>query len=151
VSVGEEYLKAKHGMTDKRAIVIVISARDCPNCEELIGAMNTRVQDFEQAGAFAVAAAYTSSSDPSVDLDVDNAAAVLYGLDHWPMEAWPITNDQEGYLRGLGEFPQLIVVRMSDMAIHTLSIGAFGSNGYANADELLDTIKSFPDAAPAEE
>lgn len=149
INIGEEYLKAKHNSDNtNRAIVFFVSADNCPNCVLLSNKIAGSAQELTEAGARLIGVAYTDAGNASVQLSLEEAESILEH-EQWPMQ-FPVANDQEENLRGVSQFfPQLIVVRMSDMKIYTVGDGDFGgNNGYASADELVAAIQGFPEIEP---
>ena len=92
-----------------------------------------------------LATAYTSldaqPEDP--DLTIEEAGQLLIGTDGWPIE-WPFTNDEEGHLRDTTlPFPHMFVINLATMEIVSARDNVFGSNGYDDVQDLIDTISAF--------
>ncbi len=99
---------------------------------------------MDNAGAVMLAAAYTDLNDASVILDLDDAGALLVGEDGWPYEVWPFTNDAEEYLRSTTmAFPHMFVINLETMEVISAREGVFGSNGYDDVQDLIDTISAL--------
>jgi hypothetical protein len=141
IDIGHAYLEVEHSQADYKSLVIVISARNCSSCEELTTAIATRKDDFDSAGAFMVSMARRDLQDADApDFSIEEAYDVVEA-EGWPVESWPVTNDQEGYLPR--EFdsgnPWLVIVSFTDMVVRIRSNLAF----YPDEDgvaEMLDYL-----------
>ncbi|MBW2276593.1 MAG: hypothetical protein JRF63_03815 [Deltaproteobacteria bacterium] len=142
INVGQIYLEAKHGVTDTKAIVIVIGAENCPSCSTLISAMTERIPDFEAAGALMIGMARRDlqgvPEDP--DFTMDKAYEVLEAED-WPVDQWYSISDEENYIPVSFDVapPWLIIVRVSDMIVMTASNVAVSPND-DGVQDLLDYL-----------
>lgn len=138
IHVADEYLKAKHGASDNRAIVIIVSAHNCPGCAVLMEAVNERVDDFDAAGATFIGVAWCDNLDINdCDFDIDTTELVL-ASEGWPTNKWPVTNDAEGHLRPeFGDaYPSAIVIRLSDMQVRLVDTAP-------TAEALLALVQGF--------
>lgn len=145
VNMGEEYLAAAHGKTATKAIVVIVSARNCSNCATLMSAMAGRADALEEAGALPIAVARRifmgSPEDP--DLTLEEAEEAL-GDEGWPLDRWVVTNDEEHHLsRSFDEAnPWTIVVRVRDMRVMSVSNQAFSPND-EGVRALIEYISNF--------
>lgn len=141
VNVGSVYLDAKHGMSDTRSFVVVVSAKNCQSCITLINAIAARKEEFEEAGAYMIVMARRDQyamGDPDLSLDEAYAVAVEDG---WPVESWPVINDEEYYFSS--EFdtvaPWVVVVSVSDMVVQVRDTTSFvGEEGVVALLNYLD-------------
>jgi len=144
ISASNIYLDAKHGLTNTRSIIIVVSAENCSTCTILISAIKNRAADFEAAGAFMVGMARRSltGSTEDPDFDLDKAELVL-ASESWPLE-WPITNDEEGYLSRTFDTatPWVVVVDVRDMKVKVASNQRFTPDP-SGVEDLLQYIDKF--------
>lgn len=144
ISAEQIYLDAKHGLTDTRSLIIVVSAENCSTCAIVISALKNRAAEFEAAGAYMMAMARRSltGSTEDPDFDLDKAELVL-ARESWPL-TWPITNDEEGYLSRTFDTatPWIIVVDVSDMRVKVASNQRFTPDP-SGVEELLSYIKEF--------
>jgi hypothetical protein len=127
INVGQIYLEAKHGQSDTRAIVIVVSARNCTNCIALINAIADRAAQFEEAGAYMIVMARRDQyamTDPDLTLDQAYEVAVEDG---WPVESWPVINDEEYYFSSSFDnvAPWVIVVGVEEMMVGVANTSTF--------------------------
>jgi hypothetical protein len=139
IHIADEYLKAKHGVTGYRSIIIVVSADRCPGCAALMEEVNERAEEFEAAGTLFIGAVWCDNLDlDDCDFDIDKTEIVLES-EGWPLDKWPITNDEEEHLRKeFGEvYPSVIVTRLNDMRVMLIDYGP-------SADTLLELVETFP-------
>jgi hypothetical protein len=119
INVGDFYLDAKHGLSDRTAAVFVVGAENCPSCAVLIQDLVDRADEIDDAGAVMIDATFCDNLDHTdCNFDLDRAEAVALS-EGWPGERWLITNDEEGYIRPLYQdsFPTIITARLSDMKV----------------------------------
>jgi hypothetical protein len=140
IDVNSVYLDSKHGMSDTRALIIVVSAKNCNSCITLINAIADRAAQFEEAGAYMVVLARRDQyamNDPDLTLDQAYEVAVEDG---WPVESWPVINDEEYYFSS--EFdtvaPWVVVVSVKDMVVQVRDTTSFvGEYGVIDLLEYL--------------
>jgi len=142
INVGQVHLEAKHGATEHKSIVVIVSAEECPACVELIGNMIERKDEFDAAGAFMIAMARRSlhgaADDP--DFDLEKAYDVLQHED-WPVESWHVINDEEDYLPLAVDDgpPWKIIISVEDMVVQVMSNITFGTKE-SGVSEMLDYL-----------
>jgi hypothetical protein len=136
-NAGELYLEVLNGLSDKKAIVMVLSGTGCPACLDLIAEIAALKGLFESDAVMIGAAV----ADPSMSqpFTIDEAVDLLVGNDGWPAD-WMVTNDIEGYLQGYESFPWVVVVRTSDMQVVSHSNQTYSE---ANVTDLLALVQSF--------
>lgn len=139
INVGELHLGIKHGVSDDKALVIILTGDGCAGCYELVQALAARQAEFEDAAVMlGMCHGDLAAEEPYT---LDEAEQTLVEQDGWPAE-WLLTNDAEQHLpiveyQGL---PWVVVVRLSDMRVMVRSNMDFAA---ANVDELLALIQSF--------
>ncbi|MDJ0764787.1 MAG: hypothetical protein QNJ97_17535 [Myxococcota bacterium] len=142
VNIGEEYLKKQHGLSDKKAIVIVFVTERCPGCPTLIKELTEDIAKRDALNKLALiyGVAYIGSDVNELDWAVSKLTK--YG---WPVSMWPATNDAEQRVRLLEvSFPWIMVINLENMNVHTQATGTFEAGyHFKNVDELLRTIEAF--------
>ncbi|MCP4674231.1 MAG: hypothetical protein GY854_01670 [Deltaproteobacteria bacterium] len=145
INVGDVYLGSKHAESAAKAIVIVVSARNCPTCGTLMSAIESIGDEFDAAGAMMIAMARRDLKGNPEDPDFPISEAELV-LDHegWPVEKWFVINDAEGYLERTYDVgtPWTIVVDVKSMVVRSVSNEEF-SPSIAGAEKLLQFVKGF--------
>ncbi len=119
LNMGDYYLDAKHQLSDRAAVVFVVSAENCPSCAVLMQDLLNRADEIDDEGAAMINVTYCDNlnrTDCAFDLDRAEAVALAEG---WPGGMWPVTNDEEGYIRPLFQdaFPVMITARLKDMQV----------------------------------
>ncbi len=145
INVGDVYLGAKHGETDTKAIVLVVSARNCPACGVLMSAIETMSDEFDAAGAMMVAMARRDLQGVAEEPDFPlNEAEQVLEHEGWPVDQWFVINDAEGYLERTYDVgtPWVIVVDVKSMEVRSVSNEEF-SPSMAGAEKLLQFVKGF--------
>ena len=143
VDASQVYLDAKHGLSDTRSLVIIVSARNCQSCLVLINAIAPRADEFDDAGAYMIMMARKDQYDlDGPDLTLDEAYAVAEH-DSWPVERWPVINGEEYFLST--EFddiaPWFVIVGVKDMVVRVKDPYAFTTDANGVSD-LLDYLNS---------
>lgn len=145
LNIGEEYLKAKNGLSETKALVIVVSAEHCPSCATLISALATRKDDFQEGSPLMIGMARRDlqglPDDP--DFSLDKAEQVLLS-ERWQGKEWFVTNDAEDYLDTVFDVgtPWIVVVEMKTMIVRSRSNEEFSPDG-KGVEKLLSLIESF--------
>jgi len=144
INIGEEYLQAKYGIKDTKAIVFIFSAGSCRYCVQYITALMERTEDVEEAGIFLVGLTWRDLRDKSIIYDILEAENVMEYHDNWLVDKWPITNDESLILRSTYDvaFPLTIVVRASDMRVMETDPYAFSSDAFG-VQNLISMVESF--------
>jgi hypothetical protein len=135
-NVGELYLEAKNGLTDKKALLLFISGQECPACFSMIEGINERKADLEAIAEIIA----VNRGEPALELvyDLDEAVDVMSDQG-WPSD-WPITNDVEDYVLGFENFPWIVLVRLSDMQVIEMSNDKYSSS---NVSALINDIEDL--------
>jgi hypothetical protein len=125
INIGELFLKTKHGnaqalqdewgVSEPKALVLVISAKACPYCPSTISDVVAMRAEFESSGALMVGVCRNTMGSDDV-LSLEEADQILVDDDFWP-EDLHRTNDAERHLLLVNAFPQAAVIRLSDMKI----------------------------------
>ncbi len=145
INIGQEYLNAKHGKSNAKAVVIVVSSKGCTNCMKLISALNDRADDFDQAGAIMIAMARRvfrgSPDDP--DLSIEQVDNVLLE-EGWLVDRWPVINDEEHYFDTSFDdaTPWIAVVDIENMMAMSVSLYTFSPDAQG-VEDLLGFIRGF--------
>jgi hypothetical protein len=126
---------------EKKALVIVVSARNCPACAELIMAISPKEAEYESV-AVMVGMCFTELGGDGEDLTLNEAEIIMLFDDQWP-EKWFITNEHGEMPSDAEEgFPSVTVVRLSDMeVIEDVTIGFYIAE--KGAEQLLDKIRDL--------
>ncbi len=146
INFGDVYLEAKHGMTDYRAIVIIISAKNCTGCTELIYSMEKQAAAFEDAGALLIGMARRDlnglPSEP--DFSLDQAEDTLR-YENWKLDEWYVTNDPEHHFSEKYDTdnPWTVIISTKDMLVRSLSNNAFGTRP-EGVEDMLSFIRGLP-------
>jgi hypothetical protein len=143
INIGEQYLATKHGVSDRRSVVVVVSAEGCSQCALLIRHMAERADEFDEAGALMIGMARSVLGGAGPDFTLDEAAATL-AAERWPMARWHIINDEEYYFDASFESnnPWLVVVSLADMRIVSLGNDTFPANA-SGVSKLLTLLTSL--------
>ncbi|MCU0661538.1 MAG: hypothetical protein MUC50_04350 [Myxococcota bacterium] len=143
INVGEEYLAAKHDASDRRSIVILVSAEGCSQCTLLIRYLAEQADDFDAAGAMMIGMARAALGGQGPDFTLEEAVATLAG-ERWPMDRWYVINDEEYFFDESFESnnPWLAVVSLADMRIVSLGNEDFQASS-AGIAELLSLVNSL--------
>ncbi|MBW2459410.1 MAG: hypothetical protein JRI68_33265 [Deltaproteobacteria bacterium] len=142
INLGDVHLEAKHGTAGPKAIVIVVSAENCPSCTSLINAMTTKVTEFADAGAMMIGMARRDLlADPTnEDFDLDKAESTLRA-EKWPTNDWHVINDEEDYLDTSFDVntPWVILIGTKDMVVESAANDDFSPDP-AGVTKLLNEI-----------
>ncbi|HUT76495.1 MAG TPA: hypothetical protein VM285_02350 [Polyangia bacterium] len=144
INVAQVFLEAKHGVTDDKALVIVVSARNCGPCQALTDALAARRADLEAAGAFVVGMARSDLQAPTEPyFDLDEAYETMED-EGWPVEYWHVINDAEGYLPATFDSgtPWVVVADLSDMEVLAASNTAFSPNA-SGVEALISLVQGL--------
>jgi hypothetical protein len=142
IDIGHTYLEVKHGISTYESLVIVISAENCSSCSVLIHAIEERAEEFDAAGALMIAMARRDLLGAPEDPDFDIAKAYqVIESEGWPVETWPVINDDEDYIPTSYDDlpPWLIVVSFSDMVVQVASNMTFSPDA-DGVDALLEFL-----------
>ncbi len=132
------YLCAKHGVDDRVAAVIVVSASNCPACARFMQELNEAADDLDAAGVLMVTALFCDNiARTDCDFTLDRSVTIATG-EGWPSDRWFVTNDAEGHLKPAfsNSFPVAIVVRLTDMQVVSV-------DKTPSADELFDIVQTL--------
>jgi thiol-disulfide isomerase/thioredoxin len=119
INVGDFYLDAKHGLSDRTSLVFVVSAENCPSCAVLMQDLIDSADEIDDEGAVMIDVTFCDNLNRTdCDFDLDRAEAVALA-EGWQGDRWLITNDEEGHIRPLYQdsFPTIITARLSDMKV----------------------------------
>lgn len=143
INIGEQYLATKHGVSDRRSVVVVVSAEGCSQCALLIRHMVERADEFDESGALMIGMARSVLGGDGPDFSLDEAAATL-AAERWPMSRWHVINDEEYYFDASFESnnPWLVVVSLADMRIVSLGNDTFSANA-SGVTKLLSLLSSL--------
>jgi hypothetical protein len=144
LNIGDVHLEAKHGGAGPKAIVIVVSAENCPSCALLISAMGDRVGDFGDALVIGMARRNLLGDSAEEDFDLDKAETTLRA-EKWPTDDWYVINDEEDYLDTSFDVntPWVIVVGTADMVVRSASNDRYSADPDGVA-KLLEEIGKLP-------
>jgi hypothetical protein len=157
LSMGEIFLKSQNpgmsalletqfGVAEAKAILFTVVAENCSGCPELLGRAVVSLPELQAAGVIVIGVASFSSnnSDPSADAMGLVAADEILINDGFDPSLYR-TNDPEHYVGANGSFgegfPQIIAVRVSDMAVAVRGI----PQAYYPTGEGLDVAKLLAD------
>ncbi|MCP4606078.1 MAG: hypothetical protein GY847_37135 [Proteobacteria bacterium] len=145
INIGDIYLKRKNSVSETKAIIVVVSAKNCPTCSSLIEAMESKSDDFDTAGALMIGMARRdlqgAAEDP--DFNLDDAETVLRS-ENWKTDEWYVINDEENHLNQTFDSftPWIILVSTSNMIVRSLSNTDFPTD-ISGVDKLLGFIEDF--------
>jgi hypothetical protein len=131
INVSQIYLEAKHGLTDTRAIVIVVGAEHCPTCGTLMTAMSEQVPAFNATNSVMIAMARRDLQGVADAPDFDMATAYdVLANEGWPVDQWYSINDEEDYIPTSVDVgpPWVIIVSVKDMVVQVMANNAFATN-----------------------
>ena len=139
----QQEILAKFGIAGPiRSLLFAVSARNCPACQELLPEISALKDQFHAAGTIMVGVAFSDLQAEGY-LELDESEEVLlsiFGDMEW-REEWHRTNDAEHYLDIFDSFPNVIVIRLSDMKVilNTPSSASVLSNPH-DLSPLIDLV-----------